>query len=112
MGNWYSRGRKMPKPRSPLILDIDEHFWAANNRLGELIELLPRANEIAEPKRHQLAHQLKAGRAIFTSSQPDRTDLDNLLVPPLNEIARLAPGANVGKIAKEFLGWLTKVLSE
>jgi hypothetical protein len=58
----------------------------------------------------QLIPYLSARRQILSASVIERDLWERLLVQPLRKIVADLPTANVGKIAGEFLGWLTLVL--
>jgi hypothetical protein len=77
--------------------------------LDELIYLLRQSNEIPGSAK-QLIPYLSAGRQILSASVIERDLWERLLVQPLMKIVADLPTANVGKIASEFLGWLTLIL--
>jgi hypothetical protein len=93
-------------------LDISSaDFHRASHRLDELIYLLRQSNEIPSSAKHLIPY-LAAGRQILSASIIERDLWERLLVQPLTKIVADMPTANIGKIASEFLGWLTLILAK
>jgi hypothetical protein len=83
-----------------------DEFRELNGKLGELLSLLRRSNEISGEVRDQLAAEIAAGKALLCAPKLDPSLIELLLKRPLT---LKAAGAAIGAIAVAALGLLGKL---
>ena len=71
---------------------------------------LRQSKEISGEVRDQIISELRAGRELLHAPKPQRDLIDLLLVKPLKWVAEKSGSAIIGKLAKDALEWLLRML--
>ena len=87
-----------------------DEFSRFNKNIEALLIELRQSNEISGELRDQLVSELKAGRELAAAPKPPRDLIDVSLVRPLKWLADKSGSAMIGKLARDALEWLLKMI--